>query len=761
MKAGSGATGMDARATITFGIGAIVGGGIIVLAGPALVAAGPATLLALTLNAVVAVLAALSLGELATRFPRSGGPYAFAQQVFSVRWAFVVGWLVWFASLAAAAVFALGFAEFALTALAELAHALFPAPLNTPPAGVAPAGAPPAGVAPAAWTLAGWWTSRELTVVVALAAVAAYLARLLRGGRGGGAWMVAGKVVTLGVLGIAGLAVLAREPGALPAALTPFAPNGALGVAQAMGLLFVAFQGFALIAAAAGEVRDPQRDVPRGMLIAIAVAVLLYLPLFLAIVALGVPAGETLAGFAERTGGTTVAEAARTFLGPAGFWLVSVSAILAMLTALQANLFAASRVARAMAKDRTLPRSLAQLSPGGVPRRALLLSAALIAAIVLTLPTVATAGSAAGLIYLSIFALAHVMALLARRRALEPAPFRAPLAPHLPLGAALFTLLVALVNAFAVPSAGALTLGWLLVGALVYAWLLGREAASVDAEQEGARPDLLRLRGRRPLVLVPIANPASAEPLVTVAHALAPPEVGRVLLLTVVVRSAASDVGPQLEEAQQVLLSSLAPALALGLEPETMTSIARDPWEAITRVARSHACEVVLLGLSRLDDGPTLARIDRLLSDVGSDVVILRAPAGWHLERVRKVVVPHAGGSQQEPLRYRLLGTLARLAAPQVTLVRVLPRRASEASRRRLERTLANALEGRATDRSEAVCLRSDDPVAAIAAQAADADLLVLGLPRRDAEHAALGPFARSLLDSLPPSCAVLLIHRR
>ena len=727
--------GMDARATIVFGVGAIVGGGIIVLAGPALVAAGPATLLAVLLNAAVAVLAALSLSELASRFPRSGGPYAFAQRVFSVQAAFAVGWLVWFASLAAAAVFALGFAEFALAAAAEAARTL-------------------------GFAAAPWWNARALTVAVALTAVAGYLVQLLRRGGAGTTWLIVAKVLILASLGLAGLVALARAPGALAEALTPFAPQGALGVAQAMGLLFVAFQGFALLAATAGEVREPGRDLPRGMLIAIGVATLLYLPLFLAVLTVGVPPGETLRGFAARTGGTTLAEAARTYLGPAGFWLVSASAVLAMLTALQANLYAASRVARAMASDRTLPRALARLEGGRVPRRALAVSAALVAVIVVALPTVATAGSAAGLIYLSVFALAHVMALLARRRAPAPAPFCAPLSPGLPLLAALFTMSLALVNALAVPSAGALTLGWLLLGAVVYAWLLGRQAAAVDAEQEGAHPDLVRLRGRHPLVLVPIANPANAAALVTMAHALAPPAVGRVLLLTVVPKGNDVEAEAHVENAQRVLRASLRSSLAVGLEPEALTVVAHDPWEAITRVARTHACETVLLGLSQLDDATTLARIDRLLVDAGSDVVILRAAAGWHLQQVRRVVVPFAGGAQQETLRARVLGTLARLAAPRITFVRVLPASASEASRRRVAQALTNALEGREAP-SEVVCLRSDEPVQAVAGQAADADLLVLGLPRRDTDHAALGRFARALLAALPPSCAVLLIHRR
>jgi hypothetical protein len=71
-------------------------------------------------------------------------------------------------------------------------------------------------------------------------------------------------------------------------------------------------------------------------------------------------------------------------------------------------------------------------------------------------------------------------------------------------------------------------LGWLLFGALVYIAALRSQARALDAELEASDPDVVALRGRRPLVLTPVANPANAEALVSVAHALAPPEVGRV-----------------------------------------------------------------------------------------------------------------------------------------------------------------------------------------------------------------------------------------
>ena len=85
------------------GLGGIVGGGILALAGVALQSAGPSALIAFALNAVIAILTALSFAEMATSFPQSGGTYTYSKRVLSVSSAFAVGWVVWFASVVAGA----------------------------------------------------------------------------------------------------------------------------------------------------------------------------------------------------------------------------------------------------------------------------------------------------------------------------------------------------------------------------------------------------------------------------------------------------------------------------------------------------------------------------------------------------------------------------------------------------------------------------------------------------------------------------------
>ncbi|MDH3285539.1 MAG: amino acid permease, partial [Acidobacteriota bacterium] len=108
----------------SIGVGAIVGGGILALAGVAFATTGPSAIVAFALNGAIAFVTAASFAELATRFPESGGTYTYAKKVLTIEVAFVVGWVVWFASIMAAVLYALGFAAFAAEGLLRLAEAV-------------------------------------------------------------------------------------------------------------------------------------------------------------------------------------------------------------------------------------------------------------------------------------------------------------------------------------------------------------------------------------------------------------------------------------------------------------------------------------------------------------------------------------------------------------------------------------------------------------------------------------------------------------
>jgi len=641
------------------GVGAIVGGGILALAGVAYVTTGPSAILAFALNGAIAFLTALCFAEMSAALPLSGGTYTFAKRVLTVETAFVVGWIVWFASIVAAVLYALGFAAYTAMVLDRVFEALAVAP---------------------AFSLSG----RFFLAALALLATAFYTLGLVRRAGGGSQWPTVGKVLVFAVLIIGGAWALAQQPAsAFGERLTPFFIDGPRGLVAAMGYTFIALQGFDLIAAVAGEVKDPGRNIPRAMMLSLGLALAIYLPFLLIIAVAGVGPGESIVSLSAADPATVVARATERYLGAFGFWLVIVAAILSMLSGLQANLFAASRLAFTMARDRTLPSPLGKIrADTGTPALAAVATASVVAVTIIAIPDVASAGAAASLVFLISFALVHWTNVLMRRRtAASSLPFKVPFFPLVPAVGGASCAALALMQARAVPAAGAIALAWLCLGWVLYLTLFARRARVVDASAEAVDPELIRLRGRAPLVLVPIANPASAAAMVEVASAMAPPEVGRVLLLSVVRRPEQWDPATpprELAAAQAVLGEALTSSFANSLAPEALTVVADRPWAEIARVANTYRCASLLVGMEALSDESVESRLEDLMSTVDTDIVVLRAPPGWRLSNVRRVLVPVRGRHDQSLSRARLLGGLKRVRDLEVVFLQVLPEGAPE-----------------------------------------------------------------------------------
>lgn len=721
------------------GVGAIVGGGILVLAGVSLEAAGPSAIIAFALNGVVAILTALSFSEMSASFPESGGAYTFAKKVLTVRSAFAVGWVLWFAYIVAGVLYALGFAEYAAAAVSDVWRAT--------------GGDPPE-----------WLRGRAALVSLALVASAGYALSLIRKASGGGQWETIGKIVLFVILIAAGLWALGWAPeGTIARTMTPFFANGATGVLSAMGFTFIALQGFDLISAIGGEVKQPARTIPRAMFISLAIGLVVYLPLIFVVTTVGVSGGQNIAEMSRESPATIMADAARQFAGPAGYWMVVAAAILSTLSALSANVFAASRVALSMARDRTLPRVIAtEHEKRKTPVMAIYASALALVGILLMVPDVASAGAAASLIFLVTFALVHWMAFLARRRAKTDGPFRTPLFPLVPLLGGVACAGLALFQAVAVPAAGAIAVVWLGLGVILYFALFADRAQAVDAFTEALDPKIAMLRGKSPLVLVPVANPASAAGLVALANALTPPVVGRVVLLTILRKKDTRSVGGEalpaaLVDAQAVVREALTTSFAGGHAPETLITVADDPWAEMSRVADSRSCESMLVGVA-VDHPQGAERLETLLNEVDCDVVVLRAKTGWSPDAVERIVVPVGGRGGHDSLRARLLGSLGRSARQRVRFVRVVSEETEGDERAQIEKDLLAFAEEETHGEPEAEVIASSDVVAAIASAAGPKDLLILGLQRSKGRRL-FGTIAIRI--ARQTDAAVLMISRR
>jgi amino acid transporter len=237
------------------GIGAMIGAGIVVLTGIAAGQAGPGAILAFALNGAVTLLTALTYAELASAFPETGGGYSFIKKAFPGPVGFASGWMLWFSYIVACALYALGFGAY----FWEFVHSYFPYVTD----------------------LVFGVFGQHVAVVLMTALVCVGFVYLNAKGTA-----VTGKVenvitiakiLILMVFILFGLKVILGTPTESFRAFTPFLPKGFTGVVLAMGLTFIAFEGYDLIATVAEEIKSPEKNIPRATFISLAVAMTIYL----------------------------------------------------------------------------------------------------------------------------------------------------------------------------------------------------------------------------------------------------------------------------------------------------------------------------------------------------------------------------------------------------------------------------------------------------------------------------------------------------
>jgi basic amino acid/polyamine antiporter, APA family len=382
---------------------------------------------------------------------------------------------------------------------------------------------------------------------------------------------------------------------------------------------------------------------------------------------------------------------------------------------------------------------------------------------VLILPSVAAAGAASSLIFLVTFALTHWVAILVRQRSVRrPPPFRVPLFPLAPVAGGLACIGLAVFQGVMVPLAGTITVIWLSVGGILFLALFARRARVIDVSSVAFDPELVTLRGRSPLVLVPIANPQNSPAMLALADALVPANVGRVLMHTVVVAPAdwRPDVDPApIERTQAVLRELLKASAGAGIRVEALTTVAPQPMEEIARVARLHRCDSVLMGLSELSQDAHGTQLEALVGALDANVVVLRSRENWRLADAKRILVPIRGRGGHQHLLAQLLGSILRDTEREVTFLRVLPTSVGQDELRRATRELAHLAHDYVRQRSEVKVLQSDDPLATIAQCANESDLLILGVQREGRQKKLFGNLTRQI--AARSACPIIVLSRR
>ncbi|RKQ57936.1 amino acid/polyamine/organocation transporter (APC superfamily) [Vogesella indigofera] len=417
------------------GIGAIIGTGIFVLTGTGATVAGPGLVLSFVIGALACGFAALCYAEFAAMLPISGSTYTYAYATLGELVAWIIGWDLMLEYLLASSAVSVGWSGYFQSLLAGFG-------ITLPEALTAAAGAVP-----------GKDTLFNLPAFCIAMIITGLLAFGIKESKRINNIVVMIKVAVVVLFIVIGMWHVK------PVNWSPALPYGFDGVFHGAAIVFFSFLGFDAVTCAAEEVKDPARDIPRGVIWSLAICSLLYV--IVSAIMTGIVPYAQFAGIDHPVSLALQVAKLDWFAG-----FVDLGAILGMMTVILVMTYGQTRILLAMSRDGLLPKVFSDINPKyGTPYKATWMVGTVIALIAGFVPlhTLAELVNIGTLAAFSLIALAVIV--LRKREPDLPRKFYCPAVPYVPALAILFCV-------FLMTQLSALTwvffVGWLLIGLGVY-----------------------------------------------------------------------------------------------------------------------------------------------------------------------------------------------------------------------------------------------------------------------------------------------------
>lgn len=618
------------------GVGAMIGAGIFVLTGLATQQAGPAAILAFSLNGVVTLFTAFSYAELASAIPEAGGGYSYIKRAFPQWVGFMSGWMLWFAYTVACALYALGFGSY----FWELLHKYAPDFTET------------------VRQAFSFWPGGEVSIITILVGVT-FIALNVKGAEVTGKTenaLTMSKIVILLVFVAFGIAAALGDFEMVKRAFTPFLANGMGGVLVAMGLTFIAFEGYDLIATVSEEVQDPTRNIPKAIFISLGITIVIYLLIiFVTIGAWQSADGRPTWVILGEKGETAVVEAAAAFMPAWGVALIVFGGLLSTISALNATILASSRVAFSMGRDRMLPKALAAIHPKTrTPHIAIIVSGVILLVLAVSLD-ITVIGSAASVMFLLTFALVNMSVLVLRNDRSIKRLYTIPFYPWPPLLGVVTSIFLAVYQLNLGPEgirSWLVSLGWIISGLAIYFTLFHKEAAKLLPKIMVPYPE--RARGVSPAkyrVLVPVYNPENVQMLVGMACQLVKPhgDEGEVVVVSVVEVPVQLDIKEGLRfvsQRESVLRAAELLGKRHGVRLRSEVRVAHNTGQAILQMAKLEGANLLILGwrgFSGARENVFGSVVDVIIDKVPCDLLVVKFDPELQLP-FKRILLPTAGG---------------------------------------------------------------------------------------------------------------------
>lgn len=387
---------------LTFlGVGAIIGTGIFVITGiVAAKYAGPALVLSFIISGLVCVFAAFAYAEFASMVPVAGSAYTYSYASLGELWAWIIGWDLILEYAVSISAVAIGWSGYMVNLLGAMGIILPPS-LTSPP-GVS------GGIV-------------NLPAILITMAIAALLTVGVRESARINTVIVGVKILVISLFIYLGLFHINTTN------WHPFLPFGWSGVITGAAIAFFAYIGFDAVSTAAEEVKNPQRNLPIGILGSLVICTVLYIAVAAVLTGI-VPYSEL--------GQTNAPVAfALTQIGVAwGSALVSVGAICGITSVLIVTMYGQTRIFFAMARDGLLPRFFSEVHPRLKTPVKITLLLGVVTALISSLFSLEEVTQLVNIGTLAAFTIVSVGVIVLRR--VQPGlqrPFKCPFVPYIPI----------------------------------------------------------------------------------------------------------------------------------------------------------------------------------------------------------------------------------------------------------------------------------------------------------------------------------------
>ena len=696
---------LSLTSVIAISVGGMLGSGIFVLPGIAAAKTGSSIWLAYLLASICILPAALSKSELATAMPSSGGTYLYIERAFGPIFGTIAGMGLWLSLLLKSSFALVGFGAY----LGVLVKA-----------------------------------SNGFTQYVAIFFLGIILLLNIFGVKKVGKVqivIVSISLVTLSLVLAFGL------PNVNPDLLEPFYSDGKMGLISTVAFVYISYAGVTKVAAIAGEIKNPNKNLPRAMILSLLMMTVIYV--FVAFALVGNIPMEQLSTdlhpiftIASIHGGKTIG------------YITAFIGVITLISMANSGVLAASRFPFAMAMDKLLPDFMGKIHPKYLtPVASIIVTCITMTFVILFLDVVKIAKLASAFMVMMFISVNLCVIILRETSAQWYNPtYRSPLYPFVQIFG-IISGIVLLIFLGLVPLLAILTI--VILGYLIYLRIGKKTARTGILRKYGHRPALYllykknRYEGREPLdltkinketldgeiasdagVVIPLlGNEKSPEMLIEIGAALNKKDVTQAVNITEVPNQTFLDAvmedNPNIHSLAR-RVSGLSKARKVKIDFEAV--VTHDLFETIQELSdQTHADWMVMGWDARAHKGLMVRNpIGWFVDHVNSDFALFRDNG---VRYISKVVVALRPGRKDKNF-VAIADRVCKFYNASLTLLHVVPDGMSRADMKAIETSSIDLLK-KAESKSTVIVKRAKKPIETISSISAEYDLLIIGTPEK------------------------------